>query len=416
MDTHLDVTLRQDARSTWERCDLVNLRTREEKNKIESVRIQCGSGSVRRGRRRGLFERGGARIMPQHEMIQVFRSLSGDLPSLERLRIRFKGTGLPMRAVTESLLNSKKLTSLRVFDVQFKRIAPDDLQGLAYACRSHPSLRRVFLDLCQVSAEEQQSKNSSESLSLEPIIHALCQNSNVQKIAISNTKISLPNDIVGTSSWIRALAQSPTLTSLKLEMVEEILNEHIILLAQTLAASEENIASESNTASPLQDLCIESCKIKESGCAAMAQFLKTTRHLERLDFVLYDNSSMSKDGELPKEIDWNNAGMAEACLHNTTLKYLRLFSENITKNGYPDAFVSMLRTNCTLEHLVLGWDGEACAESSFYLQLNRDGRRHLTEQAPKVVWVDFMIQHSDLSSIFYVLTRNPSLVKEMKMT
>jgi hypothetical protein len=192
-------------------------------------------------------------------------------------------------------------------------------------------------------------------------------------------------------------------------MLDEIRNEQFVTLAEELS---------SNQISRLSDLHIESCHLKQSACTALAQMLEQNEMLQRLEIVLYhnNNANTTEDAtsELPIEIDWNATGLADALTRNTSLKYFRIFAENISKHNYSDAFVRMLQTNVHLEYLVLGWDGESSSDIEFYLLMNRHGRRHLTEQATKATWINFISQHANnLRVIHYVLTRNPSLVQEM---
>lgn len=394
----MDIILQWDVSTTIEKCDLLRAGTRKEKEGIQSVRIlQLGTGLRRRGVLTGEHRR--MRTMTNEEMVDVFSILLQQFPSLERLRIRFRGTSFPIQALSKTLGHAKKLSLIRIFDVKFNVNNTNELLGVAKLLRTHDSLKRVYLDLCQVGEE-------STHFSLAPIICALAENQNVEEIALSNTRISPEND-VDTRLWLEKLCQSSSLKSLKLEMLEELKNEHVICLAQTCDA---------NSSSGLLDLSIESCNVQQSACGALADMIKTNSKLQRFELVLYQNNKKSNadSEEIPKEIDWNDTGMADALLHNVSLKFFRIFAENISLHGYPDAFARVLQSNVQLEYLVLGWDGEKPLEIEFYLMLNRHGRKKLTEKASKKVWVDFLIQHSDdLGVIQYVLKRNPSLAQEM---
>jgi len=234
------------------------------------------------------------------------------------------------------------------------------------------------------------------------------------------------NDAVEvTRAWLQCLvAHSMPMKSLKLNMMPEIQNQHIICLAETLMTN--GATYNNNKSTSLQELCIESATVHESGCLALVQWLEThPPSLERLELALYrssdfivgddDEDTMSARGD----INWDKVGMARALHHNKSLKHLYIFAENITEHGFPSAFCTMLRDhNTSLEFLTVGWEDIGSSqeerEMDFYLRLNRAGRGTLTDEAPTETWVNFILHHSkDLSVLQYVLTRNPSLVADM---
>jgi len=418
MVSHLDITTRQNVRSTLKQCGLTRM-PQEAKQNITSIRLFGGLEERPHQSQPWIPRR--LRSSRENDENELFQILSCELPSLRYLRFRFRGAaaaGLPLRSLLVCAENMTNLVTLRLFNVRLQASTPNDLMELQEAIQSHPSLQRFTLESCCLA---------DAISSIGPIMEGLANNPNVETIVLNDSHIVALNDnendaVEATRAWLQYLmAHSMSMKSLKLNMMPEIQNQHIIGLAETLMTN--GATHNNNKSTGLQELCIESATVHESGCLALVQWLEThPPSLERLELALYRNQDYIVDEDTMSargDINWDKVGMARALHHNKSLKHLHIFAENITEHGFPSAFCTMLRDhNTTLEHLTVGWEEignrQEEREMDFYLRLNRAGRGTLTDEATKETWVNFILHHSkDLSALQYVLTRNPALVADM---
>ncbi|CAB9530294.1 expressed unknown protein [Seminavis robusta] len=187
-------------------------------------------------------------------------------------------------------------------------------------------------------------------------MEAVARCHDIQEVSVNNTQIHIsPQSVVpARHSWLDHLCRLETLKILKLERMDEIKDHHIVCLARALHDNQT-----------LRELSIESCHMEQSGGTALAELLgKRSNRLRHVSLQLFakqadDSTAVETDN------DWDKTGMAKALQHNRTFRFLRIVSENILKNGYPKAFLEMIRVNVTFQQLILGGDEETPADMEF---------------------------------------------------
>ena len=316
---------------------------------------------------------------------------------------------LPALCLTLLLQEARELTALRL---DSNRIvgSRSQFQALAKALQSHPALEEICFTWCSVSIQVEASRTQPTRITyndnrnninntFEPLAAAIASIPTLQLVEISETEI--PSSWTGAS--LRQFCESKYLQVLRIRGGRFLGDQDIAQMVNAL---------QSNTI--LKELWILSCDFRlqsRVGPEALAKMLRVNTSLE----VLGLNRLSGKEHAIT---------IAEALHSNTSLRALHLCLRDGVNNQICDSYAKLMEDNYVLEKMSGGFttnrvgcrgksDSDIAAlQIDFYLKLNRNGRRFLLqhENSNRTQWLNALCsQKEDLSAVFYLLSKNPSL-------
>jgi hypothetical protein len=314
------------------------------------------------------------------DLVDIFQAI-GVLSNLRALAISdFDEIALPAVCLVELLRNSSGLQALKLDSIRISgdRDAFDDL---AAALICHPSLQEIYFSGCVPSEESMAT--------LEPIASAIAKIQTLEVVEIVET--TFPPSGAWTGVSLGELCQSESLKVLRVRGVRFLGDQDIQLMAQAL---------QNNKA--MKELWILSCELGFAGVgsAALARMLRVNTSLE----ILGLNRLCFNDQAI---------ALADALKENSTLRGLHLCLRDglSSKRKIAESFAELMEDNYVLQTMSGFYGGD---QVEFYLRLNQNGRRNLLQNSnsSKKQWLDALCSQSDdVSALFYLLSRNPSLCK-----
>jgi hypothetical protein len=360
---------------------------------------------------------------------------------------------LPVAALEMVLRRAIRLEILFLHQIKLHGSAFDFEHALPKSLQGHPSLKRVNLHCCGAAVSD-----SGVAANLDPLVCALAALPTMYYLSLDQAPI--------TSVSVRALAESSSLKDISFYNMP-VIKPSLNILVEALQGT--NQEGQKQSTSQLQGLRIRSCSLDCTDASSIASMMESNSTLESLVFYcdrwndygpslarsLEKNTTLKrlevgigKSGKNSESLDSTMPDMNE--LHknaamdisnalkdnaDTSLRHLCLCLSN-GKGGelyqaYMEPFEHMLETNYTLQSFLLQGENSFSTISpnaAFLMKLNQRSvldRRRLFQgkqimkrmqnsrdtNAEEDPWIESLIQHQgDLSILFYLLSRNPSLL------
>lgn len=334
----------------------------------------------------------------------------GFLSTLEELQIWC--STIPTDVFAHTLQHAQHLAKVYFFRVGLDG-NQDDMNALAAAMQSHPTLRDVriggfHLLQPQVTIDSLvtalgrtpslevvslQLSGSHRSIPCGPkALQALLSSASNNIADLYLSRLGL--DKAHLAVIAAGLAVNTTLRSLDL-FGNNIENDHIIQMAQSLA---QNTSLETLVLPcPAADLSVEACQ-------AISQALQTNTTLVTFNLP---RSNLSDEGIVH---------LAQGLTVNKTLKKIEVgVSKTVGDQGL-NALTTMLEQNYQLERVVVSSaDASIKQKAEYYMRLNEVGRGKILRDgcnATREAWVDILIScGDDLDCLFYFIHTNPAILQ-----
>lgn len=333
----------------------------------------------------------------QHDLANIFRALA-QLGHLKTIVISdFEQVALPASCLTMLMRHSLQLSALRL-DAVLISGSREEVRDLADVLQCHPALEDICFSGCASANEErddvEESENDSSQPFLWPIAKAIAKIPTLTMVEIVET--SFPPSGAWTGECLSELSKSESLKILRVRGIRFLGDGDIALIARSLHFN-----------NALKELWILACELGldgGSGPEAIAEMLRINTSLEILGL---------------NRLSFNEHAIviADALKNNRSLRGLHLcLRDGFTARIYKSYATLLLEHNYVLEKINGGFMGSHAAgdeaQIDFYLRMNRNGRRSLlqNDNATREQWLDALcLQSDDVSALFYLLSRNPSL-------
>lgn len=313
----------------------------------------------------------------QEEMVDVFQA-AGVLSNLKTLVLTdFEDNALPVKCLADFIHNAQELHTLRLDSIRItgNRVDMDDLCA---SLMTHPSLEEIYLSGC-IPADE--------TTILEPIARSIANIHSLKLVEIVET--SFPPSGAWTGGSLAELCRSDSLEVLRVRGIRFLMDEDILLMAKAL-----------NSNKAMKQLWLLSCELGFQGVGptAIAEMLRNNSSLEILGL---------------NRLCFNRHAMiiADALKANSSLRGLHLCLRDGLSSEVRDYYANIVEENYALEKVSGGLIGSD-SQVEFFLRLNRAGRKTLLqdENCAKKKWITALeSQSNDVSALYYLLSRKPSL-------
>ena len=348
-----------------------------------------------------------ASVSTPEGLVMMFQMVARCFPSLTSLEIRSDIEGddpvvAPVNVLTAMLHPNKGPNGLKVLSLQGVRFSGDDkdFHMLTKAIRRHSTLKHC--ELYQTSMVNLSSGVSG----METIISALSKT--LEKIVISASRLAPGGARFWSGSSLVKLCRSTTLKELKLHHIQELTEEHIVLMSQALRSNKT-----------LRKLSL--LKYEEN----------TVDHAEKKNDKNVKNKKKRQPTKLPVESLSSEAGtlaIANMLRANNAIEELSLSAMDF--NEYSAMFYgnALEADNTTLQNIWLLVPTNNGGASSFppdepridyFLRLNRAGRQKVStllieeregDDSSRAEWVESLVHcKRDVDVSFFFLSKKPSL-------
>lgn len=313
------------------------------------------------------------------EDIFYFIGCISHLKGLTLMNFEDENAPISIQSLAELLF---RVPELKMFSMESSRIAGNDadVEVLSEAFMTHPSLEEICL--AGIHAEA--------SIYMEPLGRAIAKVPSLQVVEIVET--SFPPSGIWTGASLAALCRSETLKVLRVRGVRYLMDKDVVEMAEAL---QHNRA--------IKELWLLVCELGFQGTGAMA-----------MGKMLQVNTSLEVLGMSRLCFNEHAIFVADGLKDNKSLKALHLHLRDGRDCKIQLKYADVVSENYSLEKMTGGIvrDDVGASLVEFYLRLNRNHRKVLlqNDNCDKKRWLEALeSQSDDVSALFYLLSRKPSL-------